>query len=221
MIRNVRRKLLVAAAPFVLAGAGLTATVAVAPTADAARVASSRDGDSLHRPVVNASAPFSFDRPSPKSVTLAAYHVPASAPAAIPIPASTPASTWGTACLSASDGTRTCDFTTQVSWKYPSGGLSGAVHATGIWTRNNAGRCIQVTSIRYYYADGSYSRLGDAGGQQMDSTGQYYLLSLGWPFTSSGGDAYTAAPTTVTVSVAACSRPGLNGTTSTTSGTGT
>jgi hypothetical protein len=120
----------------------------------------------------------------------------------------------GTACLTASDGTRTCTFGISSYWDYLNNDPNGYAHLHDLYLSNNTGRCIQVTSIRYWYASGAYlDRLGDAGGVQVPSGGPSVKIYGSWP-NGNGGAAYTSPTSYVTVSVAACSRPGLNGTAS-------
>jgi hypothetical protein len=175
--------------PVVLAGVAAAGTVAAAPTANAA-------------PAAATTAPAAPAKPKP--IIFAAKGTAASGPSYYH---------GGTGCLTASDGTRTCTFGISGYWQYLNAGYA---HLDDAYASNNTGRCIQVTTMRYYYASGAYyDRLGDAGGLQIPANQIGSVKVFGsWPVASDGTAAYTSPNSYFAITFAACTRPGLNGSTS-------
>jgi hypothetical protein len=176
--------------PLVLVGAAAAGTVAAAPTASAA-------------PAATIAKPTKPTKPT-RPIIFAAKGIAASSPSYYH---------GGTGCLTASDGTRTCTVGISGYWQNLNAGYA---HLDDAYATNNTGRCLQVSTMRYYYASGAYfDRLGDAGGLQIPANQIGSVKVFGsWPVASDGTPAYTSPNSYFAITFAACTRPGLNGSTS-------
>lgn len=119
--------------------------------------------------------------------------------------AATNAITTSSGCMFADDGTQTCTNYLHGIWTYPTidGKPYGAVYPDHVEVWNRTGRCVEVTTIRLIRRDGSYVRFGGAG-QQIASGANKTVAT-----NTVVGD--LPAPISWAVQLAACTRPGLNG----------
>lgn len=154
--------------------------------------------------------------PAPAAQVVQVSTVPAAAYASIPLLQNTPASTTGSGCLTAADGTITCSFVVQGNWNYscfscsqPYVGLTSGV------TTNHTGRCIELYANRLINtSNGQWVSKGN-GGMQLTAT-----APTNSRVTADSNVAIPTAGWKLAQSWKACSRDGLSGSASALSGNG-